>query len=605
CNAAFTAFNHRFFDVDQIILIKCNMLREDSEDAAPYPGTNAIDYGPECYEYDDFTPKAEQTIRSIFGPESYSIRNGIFYNILGKINFQNNKFAAAENWFTQALQDAERENHSESKLESYHYLGLIQEIRGSYEDAVSFQKCAVELIEKTRGDLINLNARLRYLSVRTDAYEALIRNYYAMYQKDARETYLYHALYFAEKIKTRVLGDRILRPDDSCRKMEIAEFEDPDGWYRSMSENIGHDSCWLNYFVGKSDLFVFVMMPKSLIIRRITIRPDLQDKIKNFLVVLSSRKTSIEFVRKAGSIIYLHLFKPIEDLLLPEIKTLVIIPDGYLSFIPFETLVDAEGKYLLERYNITYELSVNLMSNLSGKKEKQSAQNILAFNYPKKVNVTKTIEKDWKYLRSGKGIAQEQRAVMQFPALKYTKRELDHIKSLMKDRPFFEYVSGEATETAFKKLDSSSIGILHITAHLYYDQEDWRKSFIILHPDEKNGEDGFLQPGEIVGLNLDCGLVVIATCKSGLGKTIKGEGFIGFIDAFHAAGVRSVVSSLWDLDDRFSSDFMKSFYSHIADGRDAGEALRLTKIRMLNSDFSHPCYWGSLVLYGDPNAILN
>ncbi|MCJ7443060.1 MAG: CHAT domain-containing protein, partial [Methanotrichaceae archaeon] len=116
-------------------------------------------------------------------------------------------------------------------------------------------------------------------------------------------------------------------------------------------------------------------------------------------------------------------------------------------------------------------------------------------------------------------------------------------------------------------------------------------------------DDGYLQMREIYGLTLNADLVVLSACQTGNGILERAEGPMGLARPFFYAGARSVIASLWSINDKTTVFFMKEFYRNLVEGYAAGKALQLTKIRMLNSAWSHPFYWAGFILNGDPTVV--
>jgi CHAT domain-containing protein len=115
-----------------------------------------------------------------------------------------------------------------------------------------------------------------------------------------------------------------------------------------------------------------------------------------------------------------------------------------------------------------------------------------------------------------------------------------------------------------------------------------------------SGEDNLLQTEEIYNLNLSADLVVLSACHTALGKNYRGEGVIGLTRAFLRAGSKSVVATLWQVEDVSTADLMIDFYSRLKAKPNKSQALRETKRAMLkNGRFSHPHFWASFVLIGD------
>lgn len=133
-----------------------------------------------------------------------------------------------------------------------------------------------------------------------------------------------------------------------------------------------------------------------------------------------------------------------------------------------------------------------------------------------------------------------------------------------------------------------------------------KRAGLLLAPE--TGEDGLLQMGEIYGLGLKANLVVLVVlwaCQTARGREITGEGLIGLSRAFFYAGARSVVATLWNLNDRFAAEFVPRFYTELNQGHSSEEALRRAKVAYVNHPpYSHPFYWSSLVMLGDGTRLL-
>lgn len=115
-------------------------------------------------------------------------------------------------------------------------------------------------------------------------------------------------------------------------------------------------------------------------------------------------------------------------------------------------------------------------------------------------------------------------------------------------------------------------------------------------------DNGLLQSWEVFeSLRLDAELVTLLACQSGLGREMGGEGLIGLVRAFHYAGARTVLASLWSVSDRSTADLMAAFYERLARGVSKDEALRQAQLHLLRSRgaASHPFHWAGFQLSGD------
>ncbi|MFZ1282455.1 MAG: CHAT domain-containing protein, partial [Ignavibacteriaceae bacterium] len=138
--------------------------------------------------------------------------------------------------------------------------------------------------------------------------------------------------------------------------------------------------------------------------------------------------------------------------------------------------------------------------------------------------------------------------------------------------------------------------VIHLSTHSFLHND---KPFIIFSKNQSNVEDGFLEMSEILNLKLTADLVVLSSCRSGLGNIDEAEGIIGMQKSFYEAGAKSIVVSLWDVNDKYTSLFMKSFYNYLSQGYDKSEALQKAKIYFKNNYSSNPYYWAAFVLSGN------
>ncbi|HEV2498309.1 MAG TPA: CHAT domain-containing protein [Terriglobia bacterium] len=126
------------------------------------------------------------------------------------------------------------------------------------------------------------------------------------------------------------------------------------------------------------------------------------------------------------------------------------------------------------------------------------------------------------------------------------------------------------------------------------------RSALVLGRDPHSHKNGLLEVRDIARLSLDADLVTLSSCDTGTGKLEGEEGIAGLVPAFLFAGARSVVGSLWEVDDSATSIQMKQFYRHLAQGEDEAAALRQAKLDYLQMMGDRaPIYWAGFVLVGD------
>ena len=153
---------------------------------------------------------------------------------------------------------------------------------------------------------------------------------------------------------------------------------------------------------------------------------------------------------------------------------------------------------------------------------------------------------------------------------------------------------------------SANIGqyqIVHFATHGILDSEHPELSGIVLTSVDRNGRktDGLMSLHDIYSLDLSAELTVLSACQTALGKDIRGEGLVGLSHAFMSAGSKSVVSSLWKVEDRATATLMRQFYeSMLQQGMSPAQALRAAQLKMMHDTRTNaPYYWAGFVIQGE------
>jgi len=98
-------------------------------------------------------------------------------------------------------------------------------------------------------------------------------------------------------------------------------------------------------------------------------------------------------------------------------------------------------------------------------------------------------------------------------------------------------------------------------------------------------------------------LVTLSACQTGLGKLQKGEGMLSLAKGFSYAGAKSLVTTLWKINDQTTSELMQEFYKNLDDGMPKDKALREAKLAYLKTAdddlLTHPYFWSGFMISGD------
>jgi CHAT domain-containing protein len=285
--------------------------------------------------------------------------------------------------------------------------------------------------------------------------------------------------------------------------------------------------------------------------------------------------------REQALALYQLLVAPIEQQLTGK-EDLVLILDGILYYLPFETLITGRNRLLMEDFRISYAPSATIWVNLRKKAKGRNTKELVAFADP-----LLSIERN-------------------LVPLRYTRKEVEGIASLYPQNSREVFMAAEATEEKFKKERNLDCKILHFATHALINEDFPRRSGVVLSSSANGEADGVLQMHEIWNLDLNTELVVLSACQTGLGKLVRGEGMVSLMRAFFYAGTRNVVVSLWNVDDNSTADLMKQFYVHMKQGKGVAESLRLAKLNMIENAkdgsgfaaFEDPYYWSPFILVG-------
>jgi len=161
----------------------------------------------------------------------------------------------------------------------------------------------------------------------------------------------------------------------------------------------------------------------------------------------------------------------------------------------------------------------------------------------------------------------------------------------------------DANKQKFLSAPAHGYRVLHIATHglINVEHPDLSGLVFSLLDEEGRNVDGFLRLNDIYNLDLSADLVVLSACRTGLGPDVKGEGVVGLTTGFMYAGAKTVVSSLWKVDDTATAEFMSYFYrALLRDGLSPAEALRTAKLEMQRQErWRAPFYWAGFVLQGE------
>jgi len=341
-----------------------------------------------------------------------------------------------------------------------------------------------------------------------------------------------------------------------------------------LRQQLSPNQLLLAYFLYQGKLVIFALTKEQLITYEI---PDGMKQLKRLVPLLHAhlqpggwsnpQQPPGQAIRHMLNRLYSLLIAPVEAILPPPSGYLTIVPYGSLHTLPFHALYDG-SRYLVEDYQVSYLPASSLLESsaevgvASGNRKSPASDQPLIFGY------------------SGHGHLQ--RAL----------EEAKTLASLLEGRCYLE------DEAAIARLIEEAPGspIIHLATHGHSRMDAPNFSSVLLADGRFNAIDAF-------SLDLkDCELVTLSGCETGLALIGGGDEQLGLGRAFLAAGAKTLVMSLWPVEDNATNELMQLFYQNLLRGESKVEALKNAQCTLLHrsgSSYTHPYYWAAFRLVGE------
>ncbi len=274
---------------------------------------------------------------------------------------------------------------------------------------------------------------------------------------------------------------------------------------------------------------------------------SLKNLIEQTVESLKSSINSFPFLQK----LYQILIAPIQDLLEKNNENpIIIIPHRHLFLVPFAALQDAEGKFLIEKYNIVTAPSIQILELIEQRKQqiRETSLDALVVGNPEMPTIPLTDTT--------------------LTPLAWSETEAKAIASVFNTQP----ITGRAAIKVDLVAQMPKARIIHLATHGLLDEIKQLGGLGAVALTASEGDNGFLTAGEIYNLKLNADLVVLSACSTGKGE-ITGDGVVGLSRCLIAASVPNVIVSLWNVDDLSTALLMVRFYQFFQQGVKATLAL--------------------------------
>jgi CHAT domain-containing protein/Tfp pilus assembly protein PilF len=654
--------NHKialsYFELDSL-----NISEKYFNEALKLSRKNSIPYNQSLISIDLAALQKEKrdfikSLENIHLAESIAKENGFDYIsarakvVEGEIENELGNFKKAENLFEDALKISRQLNEFNLQVEASYSLAKLFEKNGFIEAAESYYNSAVGLIEDVSRPLFEESeVQISYFSGQKEIYDSFALFY--LKQNKFKEAFELidksrsrNMVQNLSNLKLQVLLndksklDKIyeyewvihsgIYSDDKVDKVKAEYtlfknkliYDNPQlerylnkknhFFVFDIQNNLNNDEHFLSFYSTEEKTFIFLITKDDFKHFEINAGRDeivkLKNKISPYFNTNNKNQNAFynqdlfSFNARAAYEFYNVVLKRVFSGI-PEGDKIIVSQAGELVSLPLDFLIASfdenqssynysDKDYLIYHYSFSYAPSASVFVHQKKNNLKTSDKILIAGN--PKINSSNN------QFAERRGLLEETgglpRNVAMLP-LKYSGEEITQVSNLINADQVL--TDNKATETGFKE-NAELSKIIHLSTHSFL----FNKQPVIFfsnYNDQKN--DGFLEAGEIVQLQLNSDLVVLSSCNSGLGNVDASEGIIGMTKAFFEAGTKSVVVSLWEVNDKYTSKLMTLLYKKLSEGYDKDEAMRLAKIDFIKNYSSNPYFWSAFILSGNTDKI--
>lgn len=527
---------------------------------------------------------------------------GFISNSIGSTYFAQGDYKQAMIFHQQALEIARQIDRPPYEGEALHNLGLTLFQENELLEAEKALTAAMQVWEKLRTELAEEDM------YRVSLFEQQTKTYSLLQQVLVARDKIEQALEIAERGRAQAFAELLVRnlaPQaayaqlariDIAHMKLIAQEQHATILEYSLISTDSKDQIARRYPGG--EVFMWVINPLGEVhFRRTDLKPLIQlfqiapvDAIAKLRENIGARgrdtkfknhhsRTDQQASQQELQFLYELLINPVADLLPADpTEHLILIPQIFLFLLPFAALQDRSGQALIEQHTLRLAPSLQVLTLTQQRRQVSSlvyTDALIVGNptMPDLINPDQTKQP----LRSLPGAEEEAQAIA----------DLLHVVPMIGD---------QATEEAvLARMKTASL--IHLATHGLLDEEQRTTlpGAIALAPSGEH--DGWLTSDDILTLKLRAGLVVLSACDTAQGR-VTDDGIIGLSRSFIAAGVPSIIVSLWSVPDIPTAFFMATFYQALQQRLDKAQALRhaMLATKQLYPD---PLVWAAFVLLGE------
>jgi CHAT domain-containing protein/Flp pilus assembly protein TadD len=516
-------------------------------------------------------------------------------------------------------------------------------------DALKAIEKTIDIIEQQRLTISSFDSRASYFAFLHQYYGLYIQVLMMLHAQDPNGGFAEKAFAAAEKSKVRSLLDLLTTssqnaPCEELFKRQLEELDAPDVsasrpaatpaagdgstvTLEQTQEEIGSDgTVLLEYALGDEKSYLWVIDQKKIVVHELPAAAQIRQVALAFHDAMAplprgKRESAREVLirERDAKKNYSFYARQLSHLLLgktqlAQAKRLLIVPDASLQYIPFAALplpaAHEKKAMLISHHEVVILPSASALSTLRKKAAKRTPPKQVAAIFADPVfgwhdERTKTIVVPGKpkprELPPNLGpVVRGEPGSEDILRLPGSADEARAIRRIIGKKDVLFELGFDATRGLVLDDGLESYRFIHFATHGIINVQNPEMSALILSLLDKRGkaQDGYLRLGDIYKLKLSADLVVLSSCDSALGKDLDSEGIIGLPRGFLYAGAKSVIASLWKVNDAKTTKLMKGLYARMQRGESPSSALRGAQIQMAQQG-EEPSVWAAFVLQGD------
>jgi CHAT domain-containing protein len=370
----------------------------------------------------------------------------------------------------------------------------------------------------------------------------------------------------------------------SRREMEM--LRRPPVSLATLRRQLSKGESLVEFVLDKEQSYALQVTQSGLTVHPLIGRAPIENAVRDFRAAV---KRQSQWTASSQSL-YRMLLAPV---LRSDTTSLIVVSDGSLHLLPFAALIDADGKPLSRRMSVTAAPSATVYSALrTAQRTASTTRPFLGIAYtqsrPAPTQVASAAVRGVLDLRGA-----------DLTPIQFGSEEVRSAADALGQGSVT--LDGEqASESALKAQPLRTFKVIHVAAHGISNESEPDRAGLILFPGAGH-EDGLWQSREIRQSRLNADLVVLSACDTGTGRLAGQEGIMNLARAFLTAGAKSVIASLWSVNDRTTTTLMEYLYDNLSAGLPVREALRRAQLEFISSyaQKAHPYYWAGFEVIGD------